>query len=505
MSNSLHHKKLEEQRQRQLSRQVRRREMMSNSIIANSEDVEYIHAYDNPGATIEDSIASKSPSRSRKKNSKQRHSKSSSSKPQPNQISKLIDVSDDDDDLVPSTANTRAPQKLDALLSALNGGDENNNGTTIENDDQGGGAVEEGDGELTPRNTSLVQKNEELFCISDGSSESDYSMRDDVSIANGAVGVRPQTAQPSASRPETAMSSTSFQTNSKAAAGSGQSQPRQPFTFIPGMEHIQSVKEFVFTAAPWDHKDAQAIRARITRDKKSSKFGGVKYFMHLEMPNSNSHRQFILSARKCTRAKTSNYLISTDVDNITRESDNIVGKLRSNALGTRFVAFDNGAAPTTSLAMRNHDNIRREMCMVMYDTNILGFHGPRRMTLIIPGMEDNEQMTEKVRCECRPTTDADSIASRFDRDQMDSLIQLENKKPIWNQDTQSFVLNFHGRVTMASVKNFQIIHKDNPNYIIMQFGRISEDVFTIDYRYPMSAFQSFAIALSSFDSKLACE
>ena len=64
----------------------------------------------------------------------------------------------------------------------------------------------------------------------------------------------------------------------------------------------------------------------------------------------------------------------------------------------------------------------------------------------------------------------------------------------------------------------------------MQFGRISEDVFTIDYRYcvvlkinkkttlfsgkffvfntfpyPLSAYQAFSIALSSFDSKLAFE
>lgn len=43
------------------------------------------------------------------------------------------------------------------------------------------------------------------------------------------------------------------------------------------------------------------------------------------------------------------------------------------------------------------------------------------------------------------------------------------------------------------------------DYIVMQFGRIAEDVFTMDYRYPMCPLQAFAIALSSFDSKLACE
>lgn len=280
---------------------------------------------------------------------------------------------------------------------------------------------------------------------------------------------------------------------------------QQPFAFIPGMDHIRSVKEFIFAPAPWEHKDATAVRSRITRDKRSNKFSGTKYFMHLETPNGGSqHRQFILAARKRTRAKTSNYLISTEVDNINRDSPNVVGKLRSNALGTRFVSFDNGVAPNTTEAMRDMTLVRKEMVMVMYETNILGFHGPRRMTLVIPGMQDNEK-GEKERCECQPMTDADSITNRFDRGKMDDFIQLENKKPIWNQDTQSFVLNFHGRVTMASVKNFQIIHKDNPNYIIMQFGRISEDVFTIDYRYPLSAYQAFSIALSSFDSKLACE
>lgn len=43
------------------------------------------------------------------------------------------------------------------------------------------------------------------------------------------------------------------------------------------------------------------------------------------------------------------------------------------------------------------------------------------------------------------------------------------------------------------------------DYIVMQFGRVSEDVFTMDYGYPMCALQAFAIALSSLDSKLACE
>lgn len=47
---------------------------------------------------------------------------------------------------------------------------------------------------------------------------------------------------------------------------------------------------------------------------------------------------------------------------------------------------------------------------------------------------------------------------------MDDLIELHNKTPQWNEDTQSYVLNFHGRVTQASVKNFQIVHDNDGVY-----------------------------------------
>jgi hypothetical protein len=37
-------------------------------------------------------------------------------------------------------------------------------------------------------------------------------------------------------------------------------------------------------------------------------------------------------------------------------------------------------------------------------------------------------------------------------------------------------------LVQASVKNFQIVHESDTDYIIMQFGRVAEDIFTMDYR-----------------------
>lgn len=190
-----------------------------------------------------------------------------------------------------------------------------------------------------------------------------------------------------------------------------------------------------------------------------------------------------------------------DATDLSREGESFVGKLRSNLMGTKFTVYDNGTNPCkNSGALLEESNTRQELAAICYETNVLGFKGPRKMTVIIPGMNMNFE-----RVPVRPTNDQESLLSKWQNHSLENLIELHNKAPVWNDDTQSYVLNFHGRVTQASVKNFQIVHDNDPDYIVMQFGRVAEDVFTLDYNYPMCALQAFAIGLSSFDSKLACE
>ena len=62
----------------------------------------------------------------------------------------------------------------------------------------------------------------------------------------------------------------------------------------------------------------------------------------------------------------------------------------------------------------------------------------------------------------------DGLIERFKSKNMEGIIALQNKTPVWSDDTQSYVLNFHGRVTQASVKNFQIVHDNDVDYIVMQ-------------------------------------
>ena len=70
---------------------------------------------------------------------------------------------------------------------------------------------------------------------------------------------------------------------------------------------------------------------------------------------------------------------------------------------------------------------------------------------------------------------------------------------------QAFVLNFNGRVDRASVKNFQLIDDHDDNVIYLQFGRTGDQDFNLDFQWPVSPVQAFAVALTSLDNKFACE
>ncbi|XP_077565397.1 tubby-related protein 3 isoform X2 [Stigmatopora nigra] len=257
---------------------------------------------------------------------------------------------------------------------------------------------------------------------------------------------------------------------------------------------VSNLEEFVMLPAPC----SATVRCRITRDNKGMDRNFYPtYYMHME--KEDSKKVFLLAGRKRKYSKTAHYLISVDPTDLSREGESFIGKLRSNLFGTKFTVYNNGTNPFKNQAAAEDSSTRQELAAIHYETNLMGFKGPRKMTVIIPGMGDNFE-----RVPVCPHNEQESLLSRWESHSMDNLIELHNKAPMWNDDTQSYVLNFYGRVTQASIKNFQIVHDKDPDYIVMQFGRVAEDIFTLDYNYPMCALQAFAICLSSFDHRMTC-
>ncbi|XBJ10700.1 hypothetical protein VPH35_015515 [Triticum aestivum] len=325
------------------------------------------------------------------------------------------------------------------------------------------------------------------------------------------------------------------------------------------------------------------IQCFIKRDKSKS-----TYHLYLCLTNAVlvENGKFLLSAKRIRRTTCTEYVISMDAENISRSSSTYIGKLRSNFLGTKFIVYDtqppyNGAlVPPVGRSSRRFNSKKvspkvpsgsYNIAQVSYELNVLGTRGPRRMNCImhsipassvepggvVPGqpdqimpraLEDSFRSMSSFSKSSIMDRSTDFSSSRYfsssrflsdiaggaisrdeDGESKERPLVLRNKVPRWHEQLQCWCLNFRGRVTIASVKNFQLIAAPSQppppaagtpaptpapsqpapapeqDKIILQFGKVSKDMFTMDYRYPLSAFQAFAMCLSSFDTKLACE
>ncbi|KAJ6678642.1 TUBBY-RELATED [Salix viminalis] len=291
------------------------------------------------------------------------------------------------------------------------------------------------------------------------------------------------------------------------------------------------------------------IQCFIKRDTATSTF--LLYYGLV--PSEGENDKLLLAARKIRRATCTDFIVSLVSDDFSRASNTYVGKLRSNFLGTKFTIYD--SEPTFEVPMQTqHANRmsrrfhsrqvspRLPACnysigAVTYELNVLRSRGPRRMHCImhsIPMSSIEEggtvptltSLSETFGGQCPQLSTSKGKESVSDISspspaQSPVLAQgseeplvLKNKAPRWHEQLQCWCLNFRGRVTVASVKNFQLVaavesfhnvSSADQERVILQFGKIGKDIFTMDYRYPLSAFQAFAICLSSFDTKPACE
>ncbi|EGR30002.1 hypothetical protein IMG5_144760 [Ichthyophthirius multifiliis] len=239
-------------------------------------------------------------------------------------------------------------------------------------------------------------------------------------------------------------------------------------------------------------KKGVILQMTIKRDKT----GFARFYPKYHLCLSGDNR-YLMTGKKRSSNKTSNYLISMSKDNLSKKSPDFLGKVRSNFLGTEFHLFDIGENPKKC---KFPDKIRKELGLIIYDSNLLGSRGPRKMKIIIPEvMENGQQIVIK------PMSNKEGLLAMYKSGRKEQQLHYFNKPPKWNDSVQAFVLNFNGRVDKPSVKNFQLIDENNDENIFLQFGRIGEDAFNLDVQYPFSILQAFGICLSSFDYKIACE
>ncbi|KAI9123321.1 hypothetical protein K1719_006210 [Acacia pycnantha] len=231
------------------------------------------------------------------------------------------------------------------------------------------------------------------------------------------------------------------------------------------------------------------------------------YYLFLSLTNALSDDgKFLLAARRCRRVNCTDYIISLDTDDMSKGSNTYVGKLRSNFLPTKYTIYD-GQPPhkgvkTTKSRSVKHGNLNQVSPKVStgnypvaHISYVLGSRSPRRIKCVMDTIPASAIQPGGV----GHPVQAEFSLSNVEKVPLFPFVRSKSNR-IENSVSGS---PSSDKVLVLKIKNFQLVASpengpsgEEHEKIILQFGKVGKDLFTMDYQYPISAFQAFAICLS---------
>jgi len=171
---------------------------------------------------------------------------------------------------------------------------------------------------------------------------------------------------------------------------------------------------------------------------------------------------------------------------LSKKSGNYMGKLRSNFKKTENCLYTN-------------DAVRKEVASIMFQRpglmdQLKEGSQPRKLNILLPQIDEDGCPIPIPGSEGGKNSRSQILSRVADGD--DGFYHLETKEPVF--ENGNYRLNFHGRVTIPSVKNYQLTPVSDINDIVCQFGKVGDNRFHLDFKRPMNCFQAFSIALTQF-------
>lgn len=207
---------------------------------------------------------------------------------------------------------------------------------------------------------------------------------------------------------------------------------------------------------------------------------------------------FLLSARKSGR----DWLIAAQPR--AQERTALV-RLRSHK-GNTYTCVRQRAVAASSSSSSAHENLHVAHVAQQLATGLPELNA---MRVVLPGRADGAPLTAS-QLDCRPGELASYLQEQHFADSQcprHDVHLLQSKKPKWNARTDSYELPFHGRASLASERNFQLLVDGDhvahptgfdPQRVVLLHGQLEEDAFALDFAYPLSPLHAFAISLSSY-------
>ncbi|TMW64433.1 hypothetical protein Poli38472_013055 [Pythium oligandrum] len=309
---------------------------------------------------------------------------------------------------------------------------------------------------------------------------------------------------------------------SKSRNSDGEDQSDSDHEQEAPVRHREADPEFTTPVAPvsaptCQQSECESIRALLTR---APRHGSPPIRCYVERDRHGLHmlhpvyrlfledtKQFLLCAQKRSTSKTSNYLLTMEKNPTDRRSPLIVGKLRANWSGSEYIVYNDGISPDRTAL---ESNVREIFGFIEFAYDEMG---PGRMNVRVPAVQENG-LASKWK---DPDLDKDSPARQSFLTHVDkTALLVRNKRPQFDATTGGHVLDFKGRVTMPSIKNFQMQSDVHGDDTVLQFGRVScqppgpraqckchKHTFVMDVQHPLNLVQAFAICLATLDTKVA--
>jgi len=207
-----------------------------------------------------------------------------------------------------------------------------------------------------------------------------------------------------------------------------------------------------------------------------------------------------MAARKRKKTRKAQYLISTDQEELGKDSDMIMGKVRAQD-NMHFTLYNDGIKADQAPGSRL-DEVREELVYIEFEPKKPKETRPLRFNVAVPALVQGKPKDVKALGD-KTHSELEKMLKR-PLDNTENITILVCKEADRNPATGRCSMDFKGRVTMSSVKNIQLIVQgpgaSSPPIVVLQFGKCSSSDYTMDVTHPLSLLQAFGIVISLFEN-----
>ena len=219
-----------------------------------------------------------------------------------------------------------------------------------------------------------------------------------------------------------------------------------------------------------------------------------QYDLHL-----NGNPTIVCSAFKESMLST-NYSIFLYQNEQPQAPTNQVGQVISNFTGSQFMLYA-GSRKNNKLEEEAIGQVtdQRITGTAHYDQTFSISSKPRALDLYIPRPTESYTVNEQMQ--------SIDLRQLYEGPNRVNYIKLVNRQPKWDEIRKAYVLDFKGKASVKSPKNFILIDSELPEHQpdVMLLGKCADNEFNLDVSYPLNPLQAFEVAITAMAFKMGCQ